>query len=64
MDPNPTRGSQPGQQPDGNTKPEERPLTDNERHLGPEQDQEAKIRRSNQAGDQDVVDAPVRPNDR
>jgi hypothetical protein len=44
--------SQPGETPSRETRPEERPLTDNERSSGTEQDD--KERRSNLAGDQDV----------
>jgi hypothetical protein len=44
--------SRPGETPSRETRPESRPLTDNERHAGTEQDD--KVRRSNLAGDQDV----------
>jgi hypothetical protein len=59
MKPNSRNMPQPGDQPSRDTRPEERPLTDNERRTRPEQDQdsqEAMTRRSNLAGDQDVED--------
>jgi hypothetical protein len=64
MDPNSKNTPQPGDEPERQTKPEERPLTDNERRRSPEQDQNDKVRRSNQAGDQDVDDTDDNESDR
>jgi len=47
--------SRPSEAPSRETRTDERPLTDNERRSGTEQDD--KERRSNLAGDQDVDDA-------
>jgi hypothetical protein len=47
--------SRPDETPSRESRPGDRPLTDNERHAGTEQSE--KIRRSNLAGDQDVDDA-------
>jgi len=62
MKPNSTNMPQPGDQSSRDTRSDERPLTDNERRTGPEQDQDAQetqetmMQRSNMAGDQDVED--------
>ncbi len=64
MDPNSKNMPQPGDQPSRDTRPEERPLTDNERRTRPEQDSDDdKVRRSNLAGDQDVEDTDEDDND-
>jgi len=47
--------SRPDETPSRETRTGDRPLTDNQRHAGTEQNE--KVRRSNLAGDQDVDDA-------
>jgi uncharacterized FAD-dependent dehydrogenase len=60
--PNTPKTSRPDETPSRETRTGERPLTDNQRHVGTEQDE--KVRRSNLAGDQDVDDADSDETDR